>query len=48
MWDANKEEVDNGEILVGCGKIRRLTQEEIKPIHEYVITNSTTMDATHR
>jgi hypothetical protein len=36
MWDANKEEIDSGEILVGCGKIRRLTQEEIKPIHEYV------------
>jgi hypothetical protein len=26
MWDANKEEVDCGEVLVGCGKIKRLTQ----------------------
>ncbi len=40
MWDANEEEVDSGEILVGCNKIKRLTQEEIKLIHEYVITNS--------
>jgi hypothetical protein len=48
MWDENEEEVDSGEVLVGCGKIKRLTQEEIKFIHEYVITNSTTTDVAHR
>jgi hypothetical protein len=48
MWDANKEKVDCEEVLVGCGKIKRLTQEEIQLIHEYVITNSTSMDVAHR
>jgi hypothetical protein len=24
MWDANKKKVDCGEVLVGCGKIKRL------------------------
>jgi hypothetical protein len=48
MWDVNKEEVDCGEVLVGCSKIKRLTQEEIKLIHEYVITNFTSMDVAHR
>ncbi len=51
MWDANKEKVDSGEVLVGCDKIKRLTQKEIKLIHEldgYVITNSKVMDVAHR
>jgi hypothetical protein len=30
MWDANEKEANSGEVLVGCGKIKRLTQEEIK------------------
>ncbi len=48
MWDVNEEEVDSEEILVGCNNIKRLTQEDIKFIHEYVITNSTTRNVAHR
>jgi hypothetical protein len=42
MWDAKGEEVDIGEVLVGKGKHKKLIVEELKAIHEYIITNSTT------
>jgi hypothetical protein len=42
MWEAKEEEVDIGEVLVGKGKHKKLIIEELKAIHEYIITNSTT------
>jgi hypothetical protein len=41
MWDAKKEEVNIGEVLIGKGKHKKLIVEELKAIHEYIITNST-------
>jgi hypothetical protein len=42
MWDAEEEKVDVGEVLVGKGKHKKLIVEELKAIHEYIITNSKT------
>jgi hypothetical protein len=46
MW-ATKE-VDIGEVLVGKGKHKKLTIEELKAIHEYIITNSTNSEVTYK
>ncbi len=43
MWDVKEEQVNIGEVLVGKGKHKKLTVEELKAIHEYIITNSTTI-----
>jgi hypothetical protein len=37
-----------GKYWLVAEKSKDLTQEEIKLIHEYVITNSTSMDVAHR
>ncbi len=48
MWDTKEEEVDVGEILIGKGKHKKLTIKELKAIHEYIITNSTTIEVAYR
>lgn len=49
MWDIEKEEeTDVGEVLVGKGKHKKLTVEELKAIHEYIITNSTTTEVAYK
>ncbi len=40
IWDANEKETNVGEVLVGSGKFKRLSNIEMDCIHEYVITNS--------
>jgi hypothetical protein len=47
MWDAKKEEVNIGDVLVGKGKHKKLTVEELKAIHEYTITDSTTIKVAY-
>jgi hypothetical protein len=47
MWDAKEQEVNIREILVGKGKHNILTVEELKAIHEYIITNSTTIKVAY-
>jgi hypothetical protein len=47
MWVA-EEEVGIGEVLVGKGKHKKLTIEELKAIHEYIITNSTTTEVAYK
>jgi hypothetical protein len=37
MWDAIKKEAISGDLLVGYNKVKRLTLEEIKFIHEYAL-----------
>jgi hypothetical protein len=49
MWDIEKkEEADVGEVLVGKGKHKKLIVEELKAIHEYIITNSTTTEFAYK
>jgi hypothetical protein len=48
IWDANEEEVDVGEVLVGSGKLKRLFTIEMECIHEHVITNAMVTEAPHR
>jgi hypothetical protein len=47
MWDAKEEEVDVWEVLIGKGKHKKMTLEELKVIHEYIIMNSTTTKVTY-
>jgi hypothetical protein len=39
IWDANKEEVDVGEVLSGNGALKMLSSMKMGTIHEHVITN---------
>ncbi len=48
MWEAKEEEIDVGEVLVGKGKHKKLTIEELKAIHEYIIMNSATTEVAYR
>jgi hypothetical protein len=48
MWVAEEQKIEVGEILVSKGKRKKLTIEELKVIHEYIITNSTTTDVAYR
>jgi hypothetical protein len=48
MWDAKEEEVDVGEVLIGKGKHKKLIVEELKAIHEYIITNATTTKIAYK
>ncbi len=48
MWDAKEEEVDVGEVLIGKEKLKKLTIEELKVIHEYIIMNSSTTEVAYR
>ncbi len=48
MWDSKEEEVDVGEVLIGKGKHKKLTIEELKVIHEYIIMNSTTTEVAYK
>jgi hypothetical protein len=47
MWDAKDEKVNIGEVLIGKGKHKKLTFEELKAIHEYIITNSATINVAY-
>ncbi len=48
MWAVEEEEIDIGEVLVGKGKHKKLTIEELKAIHEYIITNSITIEIPYK
>jgi hypothetical protein len=48
MWDSKEEEVDVGEVLIGKGKHKKLTIEELKVIHEYIIMNSTATEVAYK
>ncbi len=47
MWDAKEEDANIGEVLVGKGKHKKLIVEELKAIHEYIITNSITIEVAY-
>jgi hypothetical protein len=47
MWDVNEKEVNIRDVLVGKGKHKKLIVEELKAIHEYIITNSTTIKVAY-
>ena len=40
VWDAEEEMRDSGELLLGKGRFKRLTQQEKDNIHTYVLRNS--------
>jgi hypothetical protein len=48
MWDAKEEETNVREVLVCKGKHKKLIIEELKAIHEYIVTNSTTIGVAYR
>lgn len=48
MWDAKEEETNVSEVLVCKGKHKKLIIEELKAIHEYIVTNSTTIGVAYR
>jgi len=48
MWDAEKKEVDVGEVLVSKGKHKKIIVEELRAIHEYIFINSTTIEVAYR
>jgi hypothetical protein len=48
IWDANEEEANVGEVLVGSGKLKRLSTIEMECIHEHVITNAMATKALYR
>ena len=48
VWDAEEEMRDSGELLIGKGRFKRLTQEEKEHIHSYVLRNSVYTEALLR
>ena len=40
VWDPEEEMRDSGELLLGTGKFKRLSQDEKEQIREYVVRNS--------